>query len=201
MIDRRRRYQYIFATFLAVIAVINTLFYFILTRPSQSEYTNLQQSIAQLESTMKSSNVYLADLVRKSILIDRFDPDRNALLAMHMVKRNKGYSEILTKLSGIVQDSGVKWTRQGFNQNPTPQAGLNALSITLPLEGNYANIVQFIRGVEDSETFFLITGITVERTSQASGPAVQPGAFINAATAAATGSVSLSLTLETYFYQ
>lgn len=201
MIDRRRRYQYVFAIFMAVIAVTNALFYFILTRPSQTEYANLQQSIAQLGSTVASSNLHFANLERTSTQLDRFDPDKNALLAMYMVKRNKGYSEILTRLNNIVQDSGVKWTRQGFNQNPTPQAGLNALSITLPLEGNYTNIVKFIRAVEDSETFFLITGITVEGASPASRQAVQPGAFINAATAAAAGSVSLSLTLETYFYQ
>ncbi len=199
MIYRRRRQQYVFAIFLAVIAIVNVLFYFILTRPSQTEYANLQDEIKQLQGQVANSNRFLANLQRTSSQLDHFDRDKNGLLMMHLVQRNKGYSEIMLKLTDIVQNAGVKWTRQGFNQNPTPKAGLNSLTIVLPLEGNYTNIVKFIRDLENSDTFFLITAISVERSTGTETR--QPGGFTNAAAAAAAGSVSLSLTLETYFYQ
>ena len=202
MIYRRQRRQYIYAIFLAVIAVVNVLFYFILTRPSQKEYSNLQEETAKLQSQIAKSDKYFSQLVKNSGIIDNFDKDKNALVMMHLVQRNKGYSEILSKLDMMVQHSGAKHTRMTLSQNPTPQAGLNALAIVLPLEGNYSSIVSFIRELEKSETFFLITAINVERTTQAGGQ-TGPGqpAFVNTAASTAPGAVQLSLTLETYFYQ
>jgi len=203
MIYRRQRQQYIFGIFLAVIAVINVLFYFILTRPSQTEYATLQADIVRLQGEVFNTTRFFDNMKKTSGELDHFDETKNALLIKHLVQRNKGYSEIMVKLTDIVQHAGVKWTHQGFNQNPTPQAGLNSLSIVLPLEGNYTNIVNFIRELENSDTFFLITAISVEKTERT--PSAQqtslPASFANSAAAAATGSVSLSLTLETYFYQ
>jgi hypothetical protein len=68
---------------------------------------------------------------------------------------------------------------------------LNVVSISIPLEGNYTNIVNFVREIESSETFYLITSIGVEASSQ-------PGGARGAATG---GAVGLTLNLEAYFYQ
>ena len=54
MIYRRQRKQYIFAGFLAVIAVVNVLFFFILNRPARTEYARLEDSIKQLRFTCRS---------------------------------------------------------------------------------------------------------------------------------------------------
>ncbi len=79
-----------------------------------------------------------------------------------------------------------------------------AVSIAVPVEGTYSNVVSFIRGLEDSDTFFLISSISVERSAPPPPGPGQPVAFNtinNNNAAAANGSVSLNLILETYFYQ
>jgi hypothetical protein len=70
--------------------------------------------------------------------------------------------------------------------------------MTLPLDGNYSNVVSFIRELENSDTFFLINGIDLESAgaSQSGNAGVQ--APVNSE---GSGSVALSLALETYFYQ
>jgi Tfp pilus assembly protein PilO len=197
MIYRRQRNHYIFGIFLAVVAVLNLLFYFILTRPSQTEYARLQADIQQLQKQVSSGQLYLKNLEQTAGKLENFDKDKNALLMMHLVNRNEGYSRIQGKLNGILQKSGVRYSRIQYSLNPEPQAGLNAVSIVVPVEGNYTNVVNFIRELENSETFFLINAISVEQTTlQEPG---RPAAFTN--TAAAGGAVSLSLTLETFFYQ
>lgn len=196
MIYRRQRTQYIFAIFLAVVAVINVLFYFILTRPSQSEYAELQKSIEQLQVEIKNSERFSDTLETSSAALGKFDEDKNRLLMMHALQRNKGYSELLTKLDGIAKAANVRKTSVALTRFATPMPGMESVAITIPIEGNYTNIVKFISELEKSETFFLVTGINVDRTSQSTGP-VAPAS--NAGSG--TGAVSLQLTLESYFYQ
>lgn len=198
MIYRRQRTQYVFAIFLAVVAVVNVLFYFILTRPSQSEYAKLQKSIEQLQGEINNSQKFFDRLENSSAALEKFDEVKNGLLTMRAIERNKGYSELLEKLDGIAKVANVRKTSVSYTRFATPMPGMESVSIVFPIEGNYTNVVKFISELENSETFFLITEINVTRTTQSTG---QPVALGNAAAGSGTGAVALALTLETYFYQ
>jgi len=195
MIYRRRRKQYIFAGLLVIIAVLNVLFYFILNRPVREEYASLEQSIKELRTQVGRNRGYFTNLEKTSIQLDRFDKDKGALLMKHLIQRNEGYSQIVSTLDRIVQKSGVRKTVVNYSLDLKPQAGLNPVSITIPLQGSYSNAVEFIRAVETSEMFFLIDRIDLDSAEQAKA---QPVSLNNAS---AGGAVSLFLTLETYFYQ
>jgi len=205
MIYRRRRNQAVFAVLLAIIAVSNALFYGILTRPSQTEYATLQHSIEELQKTIASSQQFFTQLEKQSEEIAHFDGDKDQLFKEHMVARKQGYSEVVETLNDIVVKTGVKKTRVSYSLNPKAEAGLNPLSITIPVEGTYPQVVDFIRHLEDSKTIYLVTAIATERVAEAvqqpgpAGPAAVPRPV--AANAVAPGTVQLALTLETYFYQ
>src|SRR5688572_3070272 len=111
MIYRRQRRQYIFAAVLAVVAVLNVLFFLILNRPAESEYLSLQQSIETLRVQTKQNQQLLVNLEKRSKQIDRFDQDRQKLVMEHFLPRQTGYSQILMELDEIVRRSGVKKTR------------------------------------------------------------------------------------------
>jgi Tfp pilus assembly protein PilO len=197
MIYRRQRTQYIFAIFLAVVAVVNVLFYFILTRPSQSEYATLQQSIAQLQKQINDSQRFFKGLETSSAALDRFDEDKNRLLMMRALERNKGYSQLLEKLDSMARAANVRKTTVSLTRFSTPMPGMESVSIVIPIEGNYANVVKFISELEKSETFFLVTAISVERSTQTTGQTVT----LASNAGSGTGGVALALTLESYFYQ
>jgi Tfp pilus assembly protein PilO len=198
MIYRRQRQQYIFAGLLVVIAVVNLLFFFILNRPAQTEYAAMQTSIRQLQAEILTSKGSLASTEKTSKQLDAFDKDKNTLLMMHLIPRHTGYSEIVSTLDDMVKSSGVNKTRVSFNLDPKPRAGLNSVSITIPLQGGYNNVVEFIRELERSDTLFLITEIQLSTTAE---PTVPAGPQQRAPVAPSTGTVALSLGLETYFYQ
>jgi hypothetical protein len=191
MIYRRQRQQYFFAGLLAIFAVMNVLFFFILNRPARVEYERLEESIRQLRAQAGTNKVYFDRLDKTSTQLDRFDKDKNALLMKHLIHRASGYSQIVSTLEGIVQRTGVRSTRIAYTPDPMPHAGLNTVAVTIPLEGSYSSIVNFIRQVENSDTFFLITAINLTGSAQSS----------NANASAGPGTVALSLALETYFYQ
>lgn len=192
MIYRRQRQQYIFAGLLAIIAVINVLFFFILNRPARADYERLEESIRQLRAQAGANKLFFQRLEKTSTQLDRFDKDKNALLMKHLIHRTSGYSQIVSTLEGIVQRTGVRSTRITYTPDPMPHAGLNTVAVTIPLDGGYNNIVNFIRQVENSETFFLITAINLSAGGAQSS---------NTNTSAGSGTVALSLELETYFYQ
>jgi Tfp pilus assembly protein PilO len=205
MIYRRQRQQFVFAIFLAVIAVVNVLFYFILMRPSQKEYANLQESISELQKSIKNGEQGLTKLKEQSKNLDQFGPTKEQLLNEHMIPRKQGYYEVIETLNNIAVKTGVRKTRVSYNLNPTLPAGFNPLSITIPVEGNYGQVVSFIRELEESKTFYLITSISAEGTAQPlAGTTRPPGQIAIVANPPATGgagAVALSLSLETYFYQ
>ena len=200
MIYRRQRKQYIFAGFLAVIALVNVLFFFILNRPARTEYASLEKSIKQLRLQAGANKRNLTSLEKTSTDLARFEKDKRSLEMMHLVHRPMGYSHIVSTLDGLVLRAGLKKTRVNFNiDTKKAHAGLNSVSMTVPLEGNYSNIVNFIREVENSETFFLITAISLESSARQSGQV--SNVMANNSNSGVAGSVGLSLAMETYFYQ
>jgi hypothetical protein len=201
MIYRRQRKQYIFAGLLAVLAIVNVLFFFILNRPTRMEYERLQKSAKQLRLQAGGNKGFIASLQKTSTQIAHFDQDKRDLLMKHLVQRTPGYSHIVSTLDGLVQRTGVKKTRINYVQDPVPHAGLNSVSMTLPLEGSYGNVVGFIRELEDSNTFFLITAIDLESAGGGQPGNAIGGQPVNTNNADGSGSVALSLALETYFYQ
>jgi Tfp pilus assembly protein PilO len=199
MIYRRQRNQYFFAGLLAVLAIVNVLFYFILNRPTRLEYEALQKSVKQLRLQTGGNKVFIVSLQTTSKQIAHFDQDKRDLLMKHLVQRTPGYHHIVSTLEAMAQRTGVKKTTVNYVQDPVPHAGLNSVSMTLPLEGNYGNIVSFIRELENSDTFFLINAIDLESASAAQ-PGNAGGQPVNSNTTP-PGAVALSLALETYFYQ
>jgi hypothetical protein len=90
-----------------------------------------------------------------------------------------------------VQRTGVRKTRVDFSDQlsvaSTPQYGLYSVKIRYPVQGSYSNVVNFIKELERSQTFYIITSVDVrsggDSTFQTAG-----------------GSVALALNLETYLY-
>jgi hypothetical protein len=191
MTYRRQRQQYIFAGFLAVIAVVNVLFFFILNRPTRLEYERLEASIRELEAQAGGRHGHFKILETTSSQLDRFDKDKKALLENNMLPRESAYSKVVETLNAIAQRTGVRKTQVNYNLDPTPRAGLNTVSITFPLEGSYSSIVNFIREIEESETLFVIAAIDLQGSSRSGVQTVDAGGSV----------VALSLALETYFYQ
>lgn len=197
MIYRRQRKQYIFAGFLAVIAVVNVLFFFVLNRPARAEYSRLEDSIKQLRFAAAASKARLTGLEKMSNQLKAFNDDKRKLQTTHLIHRPLGYSQIVTTLEGLVQRAGLKKTRVTYNTDLVTHAGLNSVAMNIPLEGSYSSIVSFIRGLENSDTFFLITSIDLE-SSERSQPNVSS---VISNSSGGGGSVMLSLSIETYFYQ
>jgi hypothetical protein len=181
---RRQRQRYLFAGVLGVIAVINLLFFLILYRPVRAEYFRLQDSIQTTRSDIESRREKIDRLEKLNAQLETSAQDRQQLYTLHFIPKNSGWSEILPQLNEMVQTVGVKNNRKDYSIDEAPQYGLYSVKIRLPVSGLYPNVVNLIKEIENSDTFFIINSVAVRGDSTS-----------------ATPDVSMDLNLETFFYQ
>ena len=181
---RRQRQQYWFASVLVVIAVVNVLFFLILYRPTRSEYFRLQDSIQKTRIEAQSRRQRIELLEKLNTQLETSAQDKGRLFTSHFIPRSAGWSEILPMLESAVQKAGVRNLRKDYSIDKDPQYGLYSVKIRLPVAGRYPNIVNFIKELEQSRTFFIINSIDVRGSSTPGVPDVE-----------------MSLNIETFFYQ
>jgi Tfp pilus assembly protein PilO len=181
---RRQKQQYLFAIILGVLAVINLLFFLILYRPARADYYRLQGSIERLRSEVQFQQQEVQRLEMLNQQLEGSERDRQRLFTNHFIPRAAGFSEILPKLDAIAAQAGVQKTRVDYTIDDAPTYGLYSVKMKVPVTGSYSSIVNFIKELEHSQTFFIITSIDVRGVPGA------PGADI-----------ALSMGLETFFYQ
>ena len=183
---RRQRKQVLYASLLAVIGVVNLLFFFILYQPARSEYYRLQDSVQRFRRDIETRRQRIDTLERLNAQLATLEQDRQRLYSMHFIPRNAGWSEILVRLDTMVREAGVQNTHKDYSIDQTPQYGLYSVKIRIPVQGSYPDVVNFIKDLESSETFFIINSIDLHGTDS-------PGPE--------SSDISLGLNLETFFYQ
>jgi len=185
---RRLRHLYIFAGLVGAVAIINILFFLILYRPARSEYVRLQESISRLRAERLMRQRQVEQKERIAAQLETSGKDRFALVTKHFIPKNVGYAQIVPELDGLVARTGVRKTTVNFSTDETPRYGLSLVKSNYPVQGNYPNVVNFIKQLESSETFYIITQVDVRTGGDNS---FQPNA----------GNIVLALNLETYIYQ
>ena len=186
---RRQRQQYIFGGILGSIAIVNLLFFLILYRPARNEFFRLQDSISTLRAQLNTLQNAVTRLETVSIQLGRSEQDRRALLSRHFVTRDAGFAEIMPMLDTMAQRTSVRNDRKDYGIETIPQYGLYSVKIRFEVQGGYQNVVNFIKELESSETFFITNSIDVRSSAEGQ----QLGAT--------NGAVALSLALETFLYQ
>src|SRR5437899_773275 len=104
----RQRQQYLFASLLGVIGVINLLFFFILYQPIRGEYFQLQDSIQKARTDVESRQLKIARLEKLSAQLETSAQDRQRLYTMRFIPKSTGWSEILPQLDMMIRTASVK---------------------------------------------------------------------------------------------
>jgi Tfp pilus assembly protein PilO len=97
--------------------------------------------------------------------------------------KEKIASELLQELDQISAEAGLTRNRVGYHLDQEPAFGLQRIVITLPVEGSYANIRNFINMLESHEKFIMIDSMAL--VSEREG----------------TGTIRLDVSLSTLFPQ
>jgi len=181
---RRQRQQYLFASFLGILAVVNVLFFLILYRPARLEYFRLQDSIERTRLEGQSRRQRIDRLEKLNAQLETSARDRSSLVTEHFIPKSTGWSEILPQLEAALQKANVKNVRKDYALDQMPQYGLYSVKIRLPVTGHYPNVMKFIQELEDAQTFFIINSIDVRGSNTTD-----------------VSDVGMNLEIETFFHQ
>ena len=186
--NRRQRQIYLFTGLVGTIAIVNALFFLILYQPTRLEYSRLQDSIHRLRAETINRTQRLRQKERIAAQLETSNQDRAALVTKHFVPLEVGFVQVQPDLDRFAQRSGVKKSRIDESREEKPQFGLYSVKIKIPVQGTYSNIVNFIKELESSNTFYIIQAIDVRSSGETSS-------------LGATDNISLDMTLETFFYR
>ena len=83
--------------------------------------------------------------------------------------RGKMASELLQELDQISAEAGLTRNRVGYRLDQEPVFGLQRIAITLPVEGSYANIRNFLNMLESHEKFIMIDSMALISEREGTG--------------------------------
>ena len=89
----------------------------------------------------------------------------------------------------MIHDAQVQNLHIDYIIDQSPQYGLYSVKIRVPVDGVYPNVVNFIKDIENSETFFIISSIDLH------------GSASSTVSVPVSPNITLALNLETFFYQ
>jgi hypothetical protein len=187
-INRRQRQVYTYTAVVAAIAIINGLFFLILYQPTRSEYFRLQESIRRLRVETMSRSARLHQKEKVLAQLETSAQDRTELVTRHFIPLDVGFVQVQPDLDRFAQRAGVRKSRIDETRDATPQFGLYSVKIKIPVQGSYSNIVNFVKEMENSRIFYIIRSIDVRSGGESS-------------LQGAPDTISLDMTLETFFYQ
>jgi Tfp pilus assembly protein PilO len=180
---------YFIGALLAALLIVNILFFFIVFNKARSEASRLQASIVEQEQKKKFQHATVEALQKTADALESFGSDRELFLKQHLTKRQIGFAQILRTIDRLAQNSGVRKTRVEYSPpTPIPQFGLHQVRIEIPVQGDYPAIYRFVKGLQSEATMFIVTEVDVR------------GAAGSEESLDEAGTISLTLAMETYFY-
>ena len=167
--------------FLLVLLAFNVAFYLFATRPKLKEYQGLTvdneprlRVLEQRTREVEAREEFLGALQTAESELRRL---REEVLST----RNLRMVEVQQELEALCRQFNINLDSVTFDSDLLESENLDKLIMVVPLQGNYANLRNFLQAVESSEKFLL-----VERVALAEGR--QGGVMLE-----------LNITLATYF--
>ena len=119
----------------------------------------------QLAAALSQRQIEQAHLIKSRSLtasIDRGKTDGENFLATYMTPRRSTYSATVGELTESSKTAGMDKAQFNISLNAIPGSeDLDMMSITLSVEGKYAQLVKFVNLLDRSPRFLIIESLTV----------------------------------------
>jgi len=155
------KHQTIVYIVLSALVLLNLPLYLVFVRPEieadAGETERIDQMRSQLARRVNTLNA-LKDIERK--LNESHDKYRQ-FSAEYLFPPEKGTSELLETLDEICAEAGLLRNRVTYRLDPEPAFGMQRLAITLPIEGNYSNIRNFLNVLESESKLVIVDSMAL----------------------------------------
>jgi Tfp pilus assembly protein PilO len=156
-----RKNQGIIYIVLSVLVLLNLPLYLVFVRPEieadAGETARIDQMRSQLARRVNTLNA-LKDIERK---LNESHQKYRQFSAEYLFSHEKGTSELLKTLDDLCDEAGLLRNRATYRLDPEPAFGMQRLAITLPIEGSYTNIRNFLNVLESESKLIIVDSMVL----------------------------------------
>lgn len=90
----------------------------------------------------------------------------NRFVQDHLLAFSGGYSAVVDDLGKIALQSGLRASSILFKETALEKRGVVQVKVSAAVEGDYGSLVRFINGLERSQNFYLLDGLSLASSDQ-----------------------------------
>jgi Tfp pilus assembly protein PilO len=130
----------------------------------QKEFDDQTTKLGLLKNDIKS-----AQFIKDNMPATRKDCEK---FERSLPAASTGYSSITAELYDIAKKSGLQIVTVTNGHKDIPNRGMAELTIEATVNGNYGSVVRFVNGLQRSQRFYVVDGLTLatDAQAQANGP-------------------------------
>ena len=155
------KHQTVVYIVLSTLLLLNLPLYLVFVRPEieadAGETQRIEQMRSQLARRVNTLNA-LKDAEKK---LNESHKKYRQFSAEYLFTQEKGASELLKTLDEICAEAGLLRNRVTYRLDPEPAFGMQRLAIMLPIEGNYANIRDFLNVLESESKLVIVDSMAL----------------------------------------
>lgn len=160
--------QIVYALLIGLI-FLNVPLYFLFVQPEveadASESAKIDQ--ARLQIRQRISSIKTLKELESKLAASR--QNYNEFTRHYLFSRDNASSELIRELTQICTQAGLLRNRAAYRPDNEPQFGMQRVSITLPIEGSYANVRKFLNILESRPKFIIVESMTLESENEGTG--------------------------------
>ena len=144
------------------LAALNLAFYLVLTQPADRDYalrseeTQSYDKVNRKRTVVKKQESYLT-------AVQQATEDLTQLREEVLATRNKRLVEVQQELARLCDQFGIDLRMVGSDSELLLDEELDRFVMTVPLEGNYANLRKFLHAIETSDKFLIVERVSLDR--------------------------------------
>jgi len=155
------KHQTIVYIVLSALVLLNLPLYLVIVRPEIEADAGETERIDQMHSQLARRVNTLNGLKAIEKKLKESHDKYRQFSADYLFPPEKGTSELLETLDEICAEAGLLRNRVTYRLDPEPAFGMQRLAITLPIEGNYANIRNFLNVLESESKLVIVDSMAL----------------------------------------
>lgn len=147
-----------------VLFFINVAFILIIKNPQNNDRIRLydQERIKRLE--LINTKTYVKQLETRQKNLKYTNESLKKFYGEILKPKNRGIVDLRQELADLLKQMGIPKIDITYDNREIRDYNLYQVAITLPVEGNYANIRKFINMIENSKNFMVIDGVSLSES-------------------------------------
>jgi Tfp pilus assembly protein PilO len=147
------------------LTLANIVVYGAVTYRLATKQERLTQQQASLSEEIATRQAELASLREEQERIERNDAVAEKFWSEVVQPLTPGLTDALAEIDRLARQSNVERGRTSYSQEVL-DVGLSEMSVSMPLQGDYFDLVRFINVLERSERFFLVREIALRDAAE-----------------------------------